>query len=570
MRLHPATRRRDTSRPATTLDPVRSVTLPIPAHSATESQVGAAGTFQRSRPLALGWFHPTALSLLLVVFAAASLFRLAAVPRVHQDEPWIASVGWKLATQQVFGSDLFAGFYGMDRHYLEFMPVYPMIQSVVFSLFGVGLVQARAVSVGLGMIVLILTYWLGARLFGSTAGLLAVLILLGVRLTATSLTQPTGIPLFDTSRIARYDIAVPVFGLASLLCFWYARSRRRLSLFALAGSLAALASLTHLYGAFWILPLVLLSLGASRHPASVAALILGFFGPWLAYAAFALPHLGDLSGQMSVDAARFEVLNPGWYWSNIVQERTRYAPGLGHLAWGDLLRPGLLFWVIALPSALASLVWRSMRWRDPAATALMVCIVTLLVCFASLIHLKTPAYAATIYPLLALAAAWGSLQVWGWAKHTRHARLLVTLIAALFLLALLEGTIRVERAVVRAGEAEDYRQLSSQLQSSIGPGARVLMLHTYWFDLEDRDMRSWFVPLNQINARFWRPPRTIEAALDEVSPDFVVVDPVIRARLAAEPPLAASIERWLIERGYERIRVFDDSIYGRFEVYAIN
>jgi hypothetical protein len=145
---------------------------------------------------------------------------------------------------------------------------------------------------------------------------------------------------------------------------------------------------------------------------------------------------------------------------------------------------------------------------------------------------------------------------------------MTTLLAALFVLALLEGALRVERAVVRASAAEDYQQLSSQLQSSIPPGARVLALHTYWFDLEDRDIRSWFVPLNQINSSFWTPPRSIEAALDDISPDFVVVDPGIRARLASEPTLAAAIERWLFERGFERIKVFDDTIYGRFDVYA--
>ena len=57
------------------------------------------------------------LVVLLLAFWLISLRHLTVAPPVYEDEPWQASTGWKLATAGVFGSDLFAGLYDMDRHY---------------------------------------------------------------------------------------------------------------------------------------------------------------------------------------------------------------------------------------------------------------------------------------------------------------------------------------------------------------------------------------------------------------------------------------------------------------------
>ncbi|MGH2536249.1 MAG: glycosyltransferase family 39 protein, partial [Candidatus Promineifilaceae bacterium] len=189
---------------------------------------------------------------LLLAFWLTSLAHLDTVPPVYEDEPWQASTGWKLATEGVFGSDLFRGYYGMERHYYGYMPLHPLLLAAVFRLAGLGLFQARLEAVILTTFTLALTYALGRRLAGRAAAGLAVGLLLLARTGAHTPSQYTGIVLVDVARIARYDAAVPVFGLLSLHALWTAGERRGAAWYGLAGLLAALAGLSHLYGLFWL------------------------------------------------------------------------------------------------------------------------------------------------------------------------------------------------------------------------------------------------------------------------------------------------------------------------------
>ena len=71
----------------------------------------------------------------------------------------------------------------------------------------------------------------------------------------------TGVPLMDIGRIARYDIGVPVFGLAALWLFNHAERRahrpRAPLWYAASGAAVGIAGLIHMYGLFW-LPVFLL------------------------------------------------------------------------------------------------------------------------------------------------------------------------------------------------------------------------------------------------------------------------------------------------------------------------
>ena len=85
---------------------------------------------------------PRAIVLLgLLLYLAVSLNRLSVFRPVGEDEPWIAAAPYKLATQGVLGSDLFAGYYGMERHHYEQMPIFPLLQAAVVRLFGAGVTQ---------------------------------------------------------------------------------------------------------------------------------------------------------------------------------------------------------------------------------------------------------------------------------------------------------------------------------------------------------------------------------------------------------------------------------------------
>ena len=95
---------------------------------------------------------------------------LDTVPPVHEDEPWLASVGFRLAEEGIFGSDLSAGLYGLERRTYELPPLHSLFLAPVFEIFGVGLVQARAETVAWGLVVLLLTFELGRRLHSAEVG----------------------------------------------------------------------------------------------------------------------------------------------------------------------------------------------------------------------------------------------------------------------------------------------------------------------------------------------------------------------------------------------------------------
>src|SRR5216683_2309754 len=131
----------------------------------------------RARRMVVAW-QPISVAVATgVIFLFTSLRHLDSVPQVYEDEPWQASTAYKLLTSGVFGSDLFAGFYNMDQRYYGFMPLHPLLLAGFFRVLGPGLVQARLETMTLSLLTLLLTFTLGARLFGAWVGALAVVLL---------------------------------------------------------------------------------------------------------------------------------------------------------------------------------------------------------------------------------------------------------------------------------------------------------------------------------------------------------------------------------------------------------
>jgi hypothetical protein len=96
----------------------------------------------------------------------------------------------------------------------------------------------------------------------------------------------------------------------------------------LSGLLTALAALSHLYGLFWFAALLILLFWRRAKWQQLLAFVIGFLLPWLVYLAYVLPHWPDWVGQTQDYAPRFELLNLGWYWQNVVKE-----PGFPVLSW---------------------------------------------------------------------------------------------------------------------------------------------------------------------------------------------------------------------------------------------
>ena len=393
--------------------------------------------------------------------------------------------------------------------------------------------------------------------------------MLCLRLTALSRYQGTGILALDFSRIARYDAVVPVFGLASLHVYWTASQRQRLGWFALAGLVAALASLSHLYGAFWLVVLAVLVVWNRQGWRALLATGAGFALAWLPYLAYVGQDLPDWKGQVAGYRPRFDLLNWQWYLDNLRREPERYRL-LAVDGPRALLRPGLWATLLLLPLSLAGLARNAFARKDRAARALLTPAILIPLLFALLIQLKLVNYAIVVMPLLALTLAWGLTALWGRARSRGRwlrAGLVILLAAVVF-----EGGAMIAQMQRRAATTTPYPQFIARVHQLIPPGSRVLGLHRYWFGLSDLDYRSWYVPIVQAGETGAQPALPIDQALDAIAPDVILVDPRMRSYFTGPSNPQARVQpsdilAWMDRRGYREAATVDDPTYGLMQIY---
>jgi 4-amino-4-deoxy-L-arabinose transferase-like glycosyltransferase len=590
--------------------------------------------------------------LALAAFFGAVLPYLSNFPIVGQDEPWIAAPAAKLATQGVYGDDLFAGYYAMERRAYNFPPLFPLAEALTFRLLGVGVWQARLVAVLFGAATLALTYALGRRLGGGALGALAAWLLVGLRLAADR--EASGVPLLDLARIARYDIAVPPLVLATLLCFVWAETKdqrpktkiERSSLvlglwclvfrhwrYLLAGALAGLATLAHVYGAFVLAPVAVLLLW--RHAARVFRrpepyLIAAGYGlallPWALYI---LQDLPSYRGQMLPEAARFRLADPAFYLASLWNEPARYRrlffDGAALALW-----PRLGIWValFGLPLASVMLLRSAVRPKDektkgpkdektkrsfglrslvfgpwslvfglwssrgqPASSLkpqasvladrlLFLTLPLLALLLALLVNLKFYNYILLLLPFVALNLAWLVVRLWqratGWGRRGQAARLTLGVLLALLLA---EGAAGVAHSLRRAAATSDYGAYTQRVAAVIPPGSRVLALHQFWFGVYSHgyQYRSAALPTYFASADFYPiGPVPADRALERIAPEYVLIDRFLAPELRLEePPDTVLDEPW---RGFRRfleqhcaqpVARIDDRDYGALTILRV-
>lgn len=511
-----------------------------------------------------------ALLFTLLAYWTVSLFALAIVPRVYEDEPWQASVGAKFAAQGILGSDLFEGYHEMEQRYFGFMPLFPIALAALFRFADAGLLQARFVAVGCGLLVLALTYKLATRLqLGAGVGLIALAVLLGVRVFAVTPLHPTGILFLDAVRVARYDVLVPVFGLAAVHAFLSARRAKNLYWYGGAGLLCALATLTHLYGAFFLLSiLVLIALdNSSRRPAVFGAVLGAFLVPCALYALYALAHLDAWRAQTRLYAERFDLLNLAWYVGNVLREPTRYA--IGWSAGGMLARPGMWFAGIGFFASFVWLARRAWRGQNYAARLLVVVTAVFLGGYALLLHTKFMNYLFAVLPFVTLMLAWGTSDFFRALARgrPRFAWAAACLLGAVLLA---ESAVQIAQLHHAAMNMTPYAKFTAQVQAYIPRGARVVGIHHYALGWNDYAYRSFAVPLLLANANLETTPRALADTLDAQRPAFVLLDSNMRAYLENDSQNHRQLFwNWMTTHHAAHIGSVNDATYGAIEIYQV-
>ena len=531
----------------------------------------------------------------LALLVLAGLYLLSVVPRladhpiVGGDEGWIISAAAKLAREGVFGSDLFAGFYGADEHYYFNLPLHHLILAGVFKLLGVGLLQARLVSVAYGLATLVLTYALGRRLGGPAVGVAGAALILVLRL---NLTPFTGLSLTDLGATVRYDLVSLPYALGAVLLLVRPPETLPARRVALAGLLLGLAGLTQFIGAFFVLPLALFlltaALPAARRFLLVGVLLAGAAAPFLPYGAYLLTGWSDFRGQARTTEQHTDLLAPSFYVDNLVNEPDRYALGTGLSGLPNDLRdlakrPSARLALYLLAPLAAAFTLGRARAGSRSHWLLALLLFGLPLELALFESTKRFVYWVVVVPFLCVAIADLGRAVLGWRPHPanrarrgdallarlgRPAALALTVVIAVVFT--IEGLAVAIRGTRDALDAPSYAEVGRKVGDLVPAGARVIGDNRLWLTLEDRDERSLLLLFYLTNPEISRDRATdIAGAMERIDAGYMLISPLTREILGnLTPKHRAELDSYLAEHA-TLVGTVPDRAYGPIEVYRL-
>ena len=500
-----------------------------------------------------------ALSTFLVV---AVWPHLANFPPVSADEVWIMSASFKLATEGVLGSDLFAGLHGADRHYFLNLPVQHLIQAAFFRVFGSGILQARGPSVLAAIIVLCAAGWLAYKWAGLGCSLTTGILLLFWR--SNLLAADPRPPLLALAQSGRYDVVV--------LCFWWLvllmidrhldQPRRSTAL--AAGILAGITVVTQFYGAGVLLCCIAAFFWARRQAKAerlyARASAIGAAIPIVIYATYVAAHMTDFIGQASLLSYRIHFYAPQFYLTNLVNEWRRF----GWLRYAS--RDVVGAWIVMLAIPLSFLTAAKLL-RGGNALALISALGAFL-SLALLDSIKARIYGSLLLPVLCfgLAAAlaptlfavprrpWiGAQAVAGWA-------LLIWIVV--------DGLGGYRFVADEGPRVVPYADVGQRIATSFGDRVPILGSQRWWWALHGLPYRSlnaqW--QIWDIEQRSDHEP-DFKIMLESLGGAYLILDNDTRGDLTrVSPRLRQQVNDILASRA-ERVASWMDPTYGLIEIY---
>lgn len=183
------------------------------------------------------------ISLLFIFLYSINLDKF---PHVWVDEILFSNPAYTLIIQGKLGTTIFYGVDNMQNFTYWQPPLYLLLLSFSFKLFGLGVWQGRVVSVILGLISVIFTYALGKELYDNKVGMISSLLL------------TFNLLFFYVARDIRMDIAVVCFTLIATYLIIIALKKSNQLYYFLAGLFAMMSFLSHPNGLIGILTIYLL------------------------------------------------------------------------------------------------------------------------------------------------------------------------------------------------------------------------------------------------------------------------------------------------------------------------
>jgi len=332
-----------------------------------------------------GVWNRLCLVFIIVVYVHNTVPYLTMMPRVNVDEPWLMERAYQVLETGVPRQPM----YGLDRAYL-LQPGYSYVLAPWLAIFGVGIAQARALGVVLGLGITLMLAAIGRRLLDARVGLAAAALLV-----ADS-------NFLGGVRNARTDIPAVFFVAAALLLFLEGRSRGRAHWYFASGIATGLAVLCH-GNSYWV-ALVLCAwyllenwrrmFTASAGYAYAAGLMLSF-GPYLAILAANWSEFRDQVYRFASD--RVPGGTPLFVLRQLVQEPERYRNWYFGLVTNTVPNPLLWSLQISTVIGVGYVVYRllSKRTRSvdaPALRLLATLVLGAVFIFAGFINNKAHVY----------------------------------------------------------------------------------------------------------------------------------------------------------------------------------
>jgi 4-amino-4-deoxy-L-arabinose transferase-like glycosyltransferase len=404
------------------------------------------------------WLPGIALLVVALAYFHNTLPYLTMLPRVNVDEPWLMERAYQVITEGIPNQPMLR----LERPY--FLQVgYDYLYAPWFAVFGVGMFQARLLSVLLGLGAVLCVYGIGRRVISPEVGVLAAAFLI-----ADS-------NFLGNARTSRTDMPSVFFAVLALYTFLRGRDERRAVWHVVAGASTGLAMLCH-GNAYWVVVILtswyLITYGVKAfvQPPLYWCALGGTltFGPYLAIVAANWAEVQVQIGNFAGDRA--PGLSPATIWGHMQREVERYRGWYFGLITNDVPNPFLLAFQAAAAAGLAFVTVRVTRPEQRTAYALLATLsVGLMVIFAGFIPNKAHVYMPNIVVGFALAAA--ALLV---AVSGRITRRSVALVAALAITYGVASMAYYHRwyASQRKSELTSYEAVARAVELLVPPGPK--------------------------------------------------------------------------------------------------
>lgn len=429
-----------------------------------------------------------ALFLLLLAYFFFYLAFLQDVPIWWMDESWGSECAWNFAQTGIMGEVSFGTVYNINNYCFGIGSItHLLLISASFFLFGLGIFQARIVSVLLGAIVVFFVFKIAEKIFNDrkVASLATILLIVN--------------PIFFIgARQARVDIGVVAFSMVALYLYLISSERKnKLILFA-SGIFAGLALTAHLNGIFTIIALLVFLCFDRLKIRDFLILSVGILIGTLPFGFFVLSDFTTYAEQTVVlHGMRMELGNLGFWAHNIFNEVNRY--------WN--LRVLIGFVPLLLMSFVAS---RKTFKSNKTVKYLWIMFFTYFFSLWLFVYNQTIEYLIYMIPLLCILSA----SLIKTKIYLRRFTLVSVIFICLFTVFFWFGSYG----------GNSYSDIEYNLQSSINEDTKVLAMPRFWFAVEPNIFYSTYY-LELTNS-------TLDSILDQELVNTVILDCTIPERLS--------------------------------------